>query len=197
MYLRLMYTLIYLAISSLLILWSDYFPFCCCYRSIFYQIVVPLEFCFKLALNRWQKDCDWWFNNLRSHELSAHNDFWKLCIMQHIYFKFNLAPRLGFPGGSETPEVGGSFGISVNPIWTKGGRLCPPYYYVPPPIFYDNVASLAKWKEMTQLFTAVWSLFILDHSIQLSLMPHPNTRGAYFESFVSDQLFSVLLVDYN
>ena len=30
--------------------------------------------------------------------------------------------------------------------------------------------------------------------IQLSLTPHPNTRGAYFESFVSDQLFSVLLV---
>ena len=40
---------------------------------------------------------------------------------------------------AETPELGGgaggarasppSFGISVNPIRTKGGRLCPPYYY--------------------------------------------------------------------
>ena len=43
------------------------------------------------------------------------------------------------------PEVGGgagracapfqSFGISVNPIRTKGSRLCPPYYYWPPHIF--------------------------------------------------------------
>ena len=51
---------------------------------------------------------------------------------------------------AETPEVGGargayaslSFGVSVNPIRTKGGRLCPPYYYVPP-IFLDDVASLS------------------------------------------------------
>ena len=28
-----------------------------------------------------------------------------------------------------------SFGISVNPIRTKGGRLCPPYYYWPPHLF--------------------------------------------------------------
>ena len=28
-----------------------------------------------------------------------------------------------------------SFGVSVNPIRTKGGRSCPPYYYRPPQIF--------------------------------------------------------------
>ena len=33
--------------------------------------------------------------------------------------------------------------------------------------------------------------------IQLSLTPHPNTRSAYFESFVSDQHFLVLLVNKN
>ena len=32
--------------------------------------------------------------------------------------------------------------------------------------------------------------------IQLSLTPHPSTRGAYFESFVSHQLFSVVLFPY-
>ena len=37
----------------------------------------------------------------------------------------------------EVSRVGGmcpppSFGISVNPIWTKGGRLCPPHYYWAP-----------------------------------------------------------------
>ena len=40
------------------------------------------------------------------------------------------------------PEVGGSFRMSVNPIWTKGGRLCPPYYYMPLHLFSDDAASL-------------------------------------------------------
>ena len=35
-------------------------------------------------------------------------------------------------GGARAPP---KFGILVNPIWTKGGRLCPPYYYVPPHLF--------------------------------------------------------------
>ena len=47
---------------------------------------------------------------------------------------------------SETPEVGGgrrgtcppSFGISVNPIRTKGGRLGPLYYYEPPPHLFGR-----------------------------------------------------------
>ena len=36
-------------------------------------------------------------------------------------------------GGACAPPP--SFGISVYPIQTKGGRLCPPYYYVPPYLF--------------------------------------------------------------
>ena len=36
-----------------------------------------------------------------------------------------------------------SFGISLNPIRTNGGRLCLPYYYVPP-IFSDGATSLQK-----------------------------------------------------
>ena len=41
-------------------------------------------------------------------------------------------------GGAYAPP---SFGISVNPIQIKGGRLCPPYYYFPS-IFLDDAASL-------------------------------------------------------
>ena len=57
--------------------------------------------------------------------------------------KFELANFTGFstksrdaggggPGGHVPPK---KFGILVNPIWTKGGRLCPPYYYWPPHLF--------------------------------------------------------------
>ena len=31
-----------------------------------------------------------------------------------------------FPGGAEGAMASPDFGISVNPISTKGGRLCPP-----------------------------------------------------------------------
>ena len=43
---------------------------------------------------------------------------------------------------AETPEVGGtSFGILVNPIWTKGA--CYAHHIITgPPIFFDDVASL-------------------------------------------------------
>ena len=41
------------------------------------------------------------------------------------------------------------------------------------------------------------ALKLTTDGIQLSFTPHPNTRGAYFESFVSDQLFSVILVSSN
>ena len=44
-------------------------------------------------------------------------------------------------GGACAPPP--RFEISVNPIWTKGGRLCPSYYYVPP-IFLANAASLDR-----------------------------------------------------
>ena len=49
----------------------------------------------------------------------------------------NRRRRWGGRGGTCPP----SFGISVNPIRTKGGRLCPPYYYWAPH-FLDNEASL-------------------------------------------------------
>ena len=51
----------------------------------------------------------------------------------------------------------------------------------------ENVPCLSNLEEWNEK----------ESGIQLSLTPHPNTRGAYFESFVSDQLFSVLLVGYN
>ena len=62
-------------------------------------------------------------------------------------FKKNLIIKLrdaggGGAGGACAPP---KFGISGNPIRTKGGRLCPLYYYVPP-IFLDDAASL-KLKE--------------------------------------------------
>ena len=38
----------------------------------------------------------------------------------------------GGAGGARAPP---KFGILVNPIRTKGGRLCPPYYYWPPHLF--------------------------------------------------------------
>jgi hypothetical protein len=44
----------------------------------------------------------------------------------------------GGAGGARAPP---SFGISVNPIRTKGGRLCPPIT-TGPPIFLDDAASL-------------------------------------------------------
>ena len=39
---------------------------------------------------------------------------------------------MGGAGGACAPP---SFGISVNPIRTKGGRLCPLYYYWPPHLY--------------------------------------------------------------
>ena len=41
----------------------------------------------------------------------------------------------GGGGGAGKARAPQSFGISVNPIRTKGGRLCPPYYYWPPHLF--------------------------------------------------------------
>ena len=44
-------------------------------------------------------------------------------------------------GGGRGDMCPPSFGISVNPIRSKGSRLCPPYYYWPP-IFLNDAASL-------------------------------------------------------
>ena len=43
--------------------------------------------------------------------------------------------RWGGAGASAPPP---SFGISVNPIRTKGGRLCPPYFPWPPPHLFGR-----------------------------------------------------------
>ena len=45
----------------------------------------------------------------------------------------------GGAGGARAPP---KFGILVNPIRTKGGRLCPPYYYWPPHLFGRCGASV-------------------------------------------------------
>ena len=58
------------------------------------------------------------------------------------------------------------FGISLNPIWTKGGRLGPLYYYVPPHLFgrcgvsgdYSNVkAQLGEFMKET---CTLWNYLI-------------------------------------
>ena len=49
----------------------------------------------------------------------------------------------GGAGGARAPP---KFGISVNPIRTKGGRLCPPYYYWPPHLFGRCGASVMLFK---------------------------------------------------
>ena len=51
-------------------------------------------------------------------------------------------------GGHVPPQ---SFGISVNPIRTKRGRLFPPYYYWPP-IFLDDAASLWYMPTLNSLY---------------------------------------------
>ena len=54
-----------------------------------------------------------------------------------------LVPVVGAtPGLSEPGGLGGGaltlivFGRSVNPIWTRGSRLCPPHSYILPPDFH-------------------------------------------------------------
>ena len=50
----------------------------------------------------------------------------------------SVMPLAGGLGGLAHPE----FGSSVNPIPTKGGRLCLPHYWLPPPEFENLTASL-------------------------------------------------------
>ena len=57
-----------------------------------------------------------------------------------LYSKFKCRDAGG--GGAGGARAPPKFGILVNPIRTKGGRLCPPYYYWPPPIFLDDAAPL-------------------------------------------------------
>ena len=51
--------------------------------------------------------------------------------------------------GGQLPQS--VFGKSVNPIPTRWGRLCPPYYYWPP-IFLDDAASLSLFSFMLLCF---------------------------------------------
>ena len=86
-------------------------------------------------------------------KLSFQFRLWdKLLVVSHAAHKLNAQLHhfwLSHLGGFQTNQQkalnrdvwrwggrGASFGISVNPIWTKGGRLCPPYYYCPPPSFW-------------------------------------------------------------
>ena len=57
------------------------------------------------------------------------------------------------------PERGEAGEISANPIWTKGDRLSPSYYYWPP-IFLDGAASLKKEQENSTLVTQVKCVFL-------------------------------------
>ena len=54
-----------------------------------------------------------------------------------LYFvwKMFLQGRRSWGGGGGARALP-KFGILVNPIRTKGGRLCPPYYYWAPPSFW-------------------------------------------------------------
>ena len=63
------------------------------------------------------------------HRLKAVKISWKLKTQLHRNNNAtseDIVQRRRRWGACAPPP---SFGISVNPIWTKGGRLCPPYYY--------------------------------------------------------------------
>ena len=53
--------------------------------------------------------------------------------------KWPITPSKSAGSVTSIPETPRSFGISVNPIQTKGDRLCPQYYYWHP-IFLNNAA---------------------------------------------------------
>ena len=54
------------------------------------------------------------------------------CVMLppalQIFVSIRMAVGAGGPRGHGSPD----FGTSVNPISTRGDRLCPPYYYYSP-----------------------------------------------------------------
>ena len=51
-------------------------------------------------------------------------NFWTSPLSSRLLFSLKLNKLQGWR------NRGGDFGRSVNPISTKGGRLCPPHYYV-------------------------------------------------------------------
>ena len=51
-------------------------------------------------------------------------------------FTYSGCELENYVAGKSKYRDAGCFGITVNPIRTKGGRLGPLYYYVPPPFFW-------------------------------------------------------------
>ena len=74
---------------------------------------------------------------------------------RHITFSHRGVVPAGAWGAMATPD----FGRSVNPISTKGDRLCPPHYYWHgTPGFSDLPTALfasKKFKITPQIFTAI------------------------------------------
>ena len=64
-----------------------------------------------------------------------------------IYEYRTIPTRDAGGGGAGGARAIQKFGILVNPIWTKGGRLCPPYYYWPPHLFGRCGASEVAFKD--------------------------------------------------
>ena len=81
----------------------------------------------------------------KAHFINAAKKFfgimWSNSEIEYCFcLKFKRRDAGGGGAGEGACAPPPSFGISVNPIWTKGGRLCPPYYYWPP-IFLDDAVS--------------------------------------------------------
>ena len=70
-----------------------------------------------------------WFDDIRKWQTLF---IWNSLAMSNIIDAYCRDAGGGGAGGARAPQ---KFGISVNPIRTKGGRLCPPYYYWPPHLF--------------------------------------------------------------
>ena len=102
-------------------------------KTIFEQTLH--NFCYlvtkKVAVDRW-----FWFF-----------DFY-IIPKYHIFNPPQRRRRWGGRGGM-CPT---SFGISVNPIRTKGDRLCPPYYYCPPHLFGQCGVSAPYFRMCTLKF---------------------------------------------
>ena len=63
---------------------------------------------------------------------------------ENVILKHSMSQTLDRDAGGGGAWGHPSFGISVNPIWTKGGRLCPPYYYWAPHLLGQCGVSASK-----------------------------------------------------
>ena len=73
-----------------------------------------------------------------------------------LFFVSEIKRTVGAKGGRVPHHLLGGpvFGRSVNSISTRGGRLCPPHYYVPP----GSSALPTSLKYLTKLLTSPVSL---------------------------------------